>query len=81
MPRFDKDGELIDYGCDVDNLDNSTDNYPGGNCQFVQDHCDPQSNFNFYTMYYCNFQHHLGKTGGAFAFVPLGVSSLHFSFF
>jgi len=42
----------------------------------MNDDCDPQGNFNFLEMYYCDFENALGNTGKTVAFVPIGVSNL-----
>lgn len=39
LPRFDENGDLIEYPCDIDHLDQAgTDKgYQGGKCQFTDD--------------------------------------------
>lgn len=38
-----------------------------------QESCDPQSNFNFITLYYCGFDKSFGKKGKIAAFIPVGI--------
>jgi len=38
----------------------------------VTNNCEPTGTFNFYTLYYCNFRVHLGKTGGMWMFIFVG---------
>ena len=32
MPTFDKDGKLIDYDCELENIKRAKDDYMGGQC-------------------------------------------------
>lgn len=45
MPRFKpgSDTDLMDYDCNLDNIKKADEpnQYPGGECTFVSDHCDP----------------------------------------
>ena len=67
-----------DLDCSQDNIliAGQTDpvGYPGGQCAFVKevDDCQPQGNFNFLKMYYCDFESWFGSTGKLVAFVPIG---------
>ena len=42
-------------------------------CDFVKNQCDPESNFNFFTLFYCTFDEKLGDKGKYFMFIPLGI--------
>lgn len=61
--------------CSQDNIDLAITDYPGGQCQFVQDQddCKPGGNFDFLYMYYCTFDNWVGETGKKILIVPVGA--------
>ena len=63
------------YDCNLDNVKKADliDGYDGGACRFTNEQCNPESNFNFLDLYYCDFDHAFGKTGMVIAFVPIGL--------
>ena len=40
-------------------------------CYFVKNNCEPNSNYDFFSLYYCNF-YHIGKVGKYIVFLPIG---------
>ena len=66
IPRFNETGGVIsDYSCDLTNikLAGIAGMYgTGDQCDFVQEQgeCDPQGNFDFLRLYYCDFFHAFG---------------------
>lgn len=49
-------------------------------CEFVQNHCDPEGNFNFFELYYCSMQH-MSNTARNLIFVPFGLFCMFLFFY
>ena len=74
--KLDDDGNgiFVNYDCNLDPLQQSETDYEGGKCAFTDNNCEPQGNFDFLRLYYCDFEAGFGKAK-LYLFIPVGVSN------